>query len=127
VTAFAGERRRAGICSRFAAHAVSLAATVGGAASLLELTGRALGRFGRRLPPKTALLRLAGGLPSALPLEAGFWWVVGPRRLAWPDRLARTEVVHLEPPPPEQSVGELLRRRLAGARHPSALAGEGSR
>ena len=42
-----------------------------------------------------ALLRVLGYLLSALPLYAGFLWiVVDPGRRAWHDRLARTRVVY---------------------------------
>jgi uncharacterized RDD family membrane protein YckC len=162
MTLLAAEHRRAGLCSRFVAFAidaVALGMAVGGAAWLLGVTARALGRFappldlqalvlaigpvlaaayhfigwtvfgqtagkwllglrvqqldGGRLTPRRALLRVAGYLLSALPLYAGFWWVAGPRRLAWHDRLARTEVVYLEHRPAPESRGMRLRRRLA--------------
>jgi uncharacterized RDD family membrane protein YckC len=68
---------------------------------------------GARLKPRRALLRLIGYVLSALPLYAGFWWVVGPRRMAWHDWLARSEVVYRERPPAPESPGVRLRRRLA--------------
>jgi uncharacterized RDD family membrane protein YckC len=67
---------------------------------------------GQRLTPRRALLRLCGYVVSALPLYAGFWWVLGPRRMAWHDHLARTEVVYHERPPAPEGPGMRLRRRL---------------
>jgi uncharacterized RDD family membrane protein YckC len=46
-----------------------------------------------------ALIRFVGYLVSALPLYAGFLWVLGPSRRAWHDRLAGTEVVYAPRPP----------------------------
>jgi uncharacterized RDD family membrane protein YckC len=51
---------------------------------------------GGRTPTFTqAVIRLLGYLLSALPFYLGFLWVLGPRRTAWHDRLARTEVIYV--------------------------------
>jgi uncharacterized RDD family membrane protein YckC len=50
---------------------------------------------GGRVRPVQGLVRLLGYVVSALPLYAGFWWVLGPDRRGWHDRLARTEVVYV--------------------------------
>lgn len=47
---------------------------------------------------RRAVLRLVGYLLSALPFYLGFLWVMGPRRMAWHDRLARTQVIYVRGP-----------------------------
>lgn len=42
-----------------------------------------------------AVIRVLGYLLSALPFYLGFLWVLGPRRRAWHDQLARTEVIYV--------------------------------
>jgi uncharacterized RDD family membrane protein YckC len=69
---------------------------------------------GGRLSFGRALLRFAGYGLSALPFYAGFLWVLGPRRLAWHDNLAGTEVVYVRPTPQEPR-GKQLRQRWAQA------------
>jgi uncharacterized RDD family membrane protein YckC len=44
-----------------------------------------------------SLLRFVGYLLSALPFYLGFLWIIGPRRMGFHDRLARTEVVYTRP------------------------------
>jgi uncharacterized RDD family membrane protein YckC len=79
---------------------------------LLGLKVQRLG--GGRLTFGRALLRFVGYVLSALPFYAGFLWVLGPRRRAWHDRLARTEVVYVRPRP-EEPRGTRIRRRWAQA------------
>jgi uncharacterized RDD family membrane protein YckC len=67
---------------------------------------------GGRLPVGQALLRVAGYLLSALPCYLGFLWVLGPRRLAWHDRLAATEVVYV--PGPERRRDRMATPGTAG-------------
>jgi uncharacterized RDD family membrane protein YckC len=56
---------------------------------------RVVRRDGRRVTLNQATLRLFGYVLSALPLYAGFLWVlVDPRRRAWHDRLAGTRVIY---------------------------------
>jgi uncharacterized RDD family membrane protein YckC len=54
---------------------------------------------GGKVRPGQAVVRVLGYLLSALPLYAGFWWILGPERQGWHDRLARTEVVYNRPEP----------------------------
>jgi uncharacterized RDD family membrane protein YckC len=51
---------------------------------------------GGRLGVGRCLLRVFGYLISALPLYLGFAWILGPKRRAWHDRLAGTEVVYVQ-------------------------------
>ena len=57
---------------------------------------RIVGLDGRRLPAARSLLRSVAYLASALPLFAGFLWVLvdGDRR-AWHDHIARSRVVYV--------------------------------
>lgn len=71
---------------------------------------------GRPLTVGRALLRWFGYLLSAIPLYLGFLWVLGPRRRAWHDYLARTEVVHVPEHVAEESLGATLRRRWSRSR-----------
>jgi uncharacterized RDD family membrane protein YckC len=72
---------------------------------LWRLTGQTIGKWlvglrvvnarGEHVTTLQALLRLSGYVLSAIPLYAGFFWVlVDPTRRAWHDRLARTYVVY---------------------------------
>jgi uncharacterized RDD family membrane protein YckC len=44
---------------------------------------------------RRALLRLVGYVVSAIPCYLGFFWIIGPQRRAWHDRLAGTDVVYV--------------------------------
>jgi uncharacterized RDD family membrane protein YckC len=44
---------------------------------------------------RRALVRLIGYVVSALPCYLGFFWIIGPERRAWHDRLAGTDVVYV--------------------------------
>ena len=56
---------------------------------------RVVAKSGGRLPFGRAVLRLVGYVVSALPLYAGFLWVlVDSRRRAWHDRLAGSRVIY---------------------------------
>lgn len=56
---------------------------------------RVLTTDGRKLSPLRASIRLLGYLVSALPIFAGFFWVLlDDRRQAWHDKLAATYVVY---------------------------------
>jgi uncharacterized RDD family membrane protein YckC len=71
---------------------------------------------GGRLPLRRAVVRLGGYLISALPFYLGCLWILGPERLGWHDRVARTEVRYLRRQPASTIVtAEELRRRIAGA------------
>jgi uncharacterized RDD family membrane protein YckC len=50
---------------------------------------------GRPLSIARAALRFVGYLASALPFYAGFFWILGPERRAWHERLARTQVIYV--------------------------------
>jgi uncharacterized RDD family membrane protein YckC len=50
---------------------------------------------GRPIGFKRALVRLVGYVLSAIPCYAGFFWILGPKRRGWHDKLARTEVVYV--------------------------------
>jgi uncharacterized RDD family membrane protein YckC len=71
---------------------------------------------GGPLPLRWALLRWIGYLLSGLPFYLGFFWVLGPRRRAWHDYLARSEVVYVPEDEPIESPGAMLRRRWARRR-----------
>jgi uncharacterized RDD family membrane protein YckC len=67
-----------------------------------------------------AALRVVGYVISAVPFYLGFFWVLGPRRRGFHDRLARTEVVyvrrpHGERPSPEHDRTSRDRAPLAGS------------
>jgi uncharacterized RDD family membrane protein YckC len=49
---------------------------------------------GGRLTLRRSLMRLVGYVLSALPLYAGFAWILGPQRRGWHDLLAHTEVAY---------------------------------
>jgi len=44
---------------------------------------------------RRSLIRLVGYVVSALPCYLGSFWILGPQRRAWHDRLAGTEVVYV--------------------------------
>jgi uncharacterized RDD family membrane protein YckC len=73
---------------------------------------------GGRLRFGQALLRVAGYILSALPCYLGFFWVLGPQRRAWHDRLAATEVVYVVKPERRRDATNRLRRRLGLATSP---------
>jgi uncharacterized RDD family membrane protein YckC len=50
---------------------------------------------GGRLTLRRALLRCLAYILSALPFYLGFFWILGPTRRGWHDRIARTEVVYV--------------------------------
>jgi uncharacterized RDD family membrane protein YckC len=57
---------------------------------------RVVGLDGRRLPPARSVVRALAYLVSALPLFAGFLWVlVDGERRAWHDHIARSRVIYL--------------------------------
>jgi uncharacterized RDD family membrane protein YckC len=69
---------------------------------------------------RRSLVRLFGYLVSALPCYLGFFWILGPQRRGWHDRLAGTEVVYVatrrRPVPRERLAPPMLREERAGAR-----------
>jgi uncharacterized RDD family membrane protein YckC len=63
-----------------------------------------------------AVIRLVGYLISAVPFYLGFFWILGPERRGFHDRLAGTEVVYARRPErrePSVKVRPLVPRRLA--------------
>jgi uncharacterized RDD family membrane protein YckC len=71
----------------------------------VAVTGRTLGKAllgirivnvrGGRVSTGWSLVRSLAYVVSAIPLGAGFWWVlVDAKRRGWHDHLARTQVVH---------------------------------
>jgi uncharacterized RDD family membrane protein YckC len=70
---------------------------------------RLVGPGGAAVGWRTALIRFAAGVLSALPAGLGLWWAALDReRRAWHDRLSGTRLLH---EPPEISAG-------AGTRSP---------
>jgi uncharacterized RDD family membrane protein YckC len=70
---------------------------------------------------RRSLARLFGYVLSAVPCYLGFFWMLGPQRRGWHDRLAGTEVVYVatgrRPVPGERLATRMLREHPAGARH----------
>ncbi len=77
---------------------------------------RVIRLHGGRLTVRRALLRWCACLLSTLPFYLGYLWVLGPSRLAWHDRIAGTEVVHVPLQQTGPSLGASLRRRLSAQR-----------
>lgn len=103
-----------------AAYHVVFWATVGQTPGkwLLGIRVRAIG--GGPLPLRRALVRWFGYLVSGLPFYLGFLWILGPRRRAWHDHLASSEVLYVPEPAPIDSPGAVIRRRWARRRSGSA-------
>jgi uncharacterized RDD family membrane protein YckC len=71
---------------------------------------------------RRALIRVCGYVLSAIPCYLGFFWILGPKRRGWHDKLARTEVVYV---PARRRAATQVPRQLGPMTEASAGAGAG--
>jgi uncharacterized RDD family membrane protein YckC len=81
-----------------AAYNIAFWCTIGQTPGKWVMGLKVVAAAGGRVTVGSAVIRLLGYLLSALPFYLGFLWVLGPRRMAWHDQLARTEVIYVRRP-----------------------------